>query len=174
MQNKLREEGFDDDAGLDEAIKKLETDLKRARKKEADGEDITVVRSFVFAAHRSTHFACRKSLHSRLWTCLTPMFVFVLVSSFAPLTAFPPFQLDEEGLKEKKKQKLLKAGFEARARARREKEREREEKVREEKKEEEEREMDLVGWSKKMRQEQDVRISLFLILLLVLTRCDRC
>jgi actin-related protein 5 len=60
-------------------------------------------------------------------------------------------------LKEKKKQKLLKAGFEARARARREKEREKEEKEREEKKEEEEREEDLGGWARKLKQEQEVR-----------------
>jgi actin-related protein 5 len=59
-------------------------------------------------------------------------------------------------LKEKKKQKLMKAGFEARGRARREKEREREVKQREEKKEEEEREVDLNGWARKMRQEQEV------------------
>ena len=38
-QSKLLEEGFDDDAGLDETIKKLENDLKKARKREADGEE---------------------------------------------------------------------------------------------------------------------------------------
>jgi actin-related protein 5 len=67
-------------------------------------------------------------------------------------------------LKEKKKQKLLKAGFEARARARREKEREKEEKEREERREEEEREMDLTGWSRKLRQEQEVRNLWWLVL----------
>ncbi|KAJ3510443.1 hypothetical protein NLJ89_g4666 [Agrocybe chaxingu] len=72
-----------------------------------------------------------------------------------PLVDVPDAELDEEGLKEKKKQKLLKAGFEARARARREKEREREEKEREEKREEEEREADLGGWSRKLRSEQE-------------------
>ena len=46
--------------------------------------------------------------------------------------AYAYFQLDEEGLKEKKKQKLMKAGWEARVRARKEKEREREEKEAEE------------------------------------------
>ena len=35
----LKEEGFANDAALDGAIKKLENDLKKARKKEADGED---------------------------------------------------------------------------------------------------------------------------------------
>lgn len=41
-QNKLQEEGFDDEAGLDETIKKLENDLKKFRKKEADGEEPSV------------------------------------------------------------------------------------------------------------------------------------
>jgi hypothetical protein len=44
-QNKLQTEGFDDDAGLDETIKKLESDLKKARKKEVDGDDVVVSRS---------------------------------------------------------------------------------------------------------------------------------
>ncbi|KAF8060887.1 chromatin remodeling complex subunit [Lyophyllum atratum] len=119
---KLQEEGFDDDAGLDETIKKFEGDLKKARKKEAEGEDVAEEPSF-------------------------------------PLVDVPDADLDEEGLKEKKKQKLMKAGFEARARARREKERERAEREKEEKKEEEEREMDLSGWSRKMRQEQEALMS---------------
>jgi actin-related protein 5 len=38
-QSILQDEGFEDDVRLDEAIKKLEYDLKRARKKEADGDD---------------------------------------------------------------------------------------------------------------------------------------
>jgi hypothetical protein len=143
---------------LDEAIKKLETDLKKARKKEADGED-TIVRSSACNASSPTHLVYRKNLRSRWWICLMQMFVLSFLRLHYSST-FPPFQLDEEGLKEKKKQKLLKAGFEARARARREKEREREEKEREEKKEEEEREMDLIGWSKKLKQEQEVGISL--------------
>ncbi|KAG6919454.1 hypothetical protein DXG01_005713 [Tephrocybe rancida] len=104
---KLQEEGFDDDAGLEETIKKYESDLKKARKKEAEGEDVT---------------------------------------------------LDEDGLKEKRKQRLMKAGFEARVRAKKEKEREKAEREAEERKEEEEREMDLGGWSRRMRQEQETLI----------------
>lgn len=38
----LREEGFANDAALDSAIKKLEGDLKKARKKEANEEDAEV------------------------------------------------------------------------------------------------------------------------------------
>ncbi|KAJ7725515.1 hypothetical protein DFH07DRAFT_946209 [Mycena maculata] len=118
---KLQTEGFDDDAALDETIKKLESDLKKARKKEAaadGGED---------AAEEPTF----------------------------PLVDVPDADLDEDGLKEKKKQKLMKAGFEARARARREKEREREEREKEDRKEEEERQGDLGGWVRKMRTEQE-------------------
>ncbi|KAG7451093.1 actin-like protein Arp5p [Guyanagaster necrorhizus] len=119
--NKLSAEGFDDDSQLDDTIKKLESGLKKARKKEAaDGGDDPIEE---------------------------PSF---------PLVDVPDVDLDEDGLKEKKKQKLIKAGYEARARARREKEREKEEKEREEKREEEEREADLGGWSRKLRQEQEV------------------
>ncbi|KAF8341684.1 chromatin remodeling complex subunit [Amanita rubescens] len=116
--NKLQEEGFDDEAGIDETIKKLENDLKKFRKKEADGEEPSEEPSF-------------------------------------PLVDVADAELDEEGLKEKKKQKLLKAGFEARARARREKEKEREEKEREERREEAEREADLQGWAQRTRQEHE-------------------
>jgi actin-related protein 5 len=62
-------------------------------------------------------------------------------------------QLDEEGLKEKKKQKLLKAGFEARARARREKEKALEERAAEERKEGEERAVDPLAWVARVRAE---------------------
>ncbi|PFH50709.1 hypothetical protein AMATHDRAFT_75400 [Amanita thiersii Skay4041] len=120
--NKLQEEGFDDENGLDEAIRKLENNIKKARKKEVDGEEPIEEPSF-------------------------------------PLVDVPDTELDEDGLREKKKQKLMKAGFEARARARREKEKEREEKEREEKREEEEREADFDGWARKTRQEHESLMS---------------
>lgn len=42
-QSILQSEGFSDDAALDQAIKKLEADLKKTRKKAAnDGDDATV------------------------------------------------------------------------------------------------------------------------------------
>ena len=40
--------------GLDEAIKKLENDLKKARKKEADGEDAVVRLSVCVTNRRPT------------------------------------------------------------------------------------------------------------------------
>ncbi|KAL0945578.1 hypothetical protein HGRIS_014738 [Hohenbuehelia grisea] len=120
---KLQSEGFDDDASLDETIKKLENDLKRARKKEAaDGEDQVEEPSF-------------------------------------PLVDIPDADLDEEQLKEKRKQKLMKAGFEARVRAKREKEKEREEKEREERRDDEDREADFADWSKKKRDEHELLLS---------------
>lgn len=122
-QNTLLEEGFDDDAALDETIKKLEQDLKKVRKKESEGQDEPTEE---------------------------PTFTLVDV---------PDAELDEEGLKEKKKQKLLKAGFEARARARREKEKEREEREAEERRDEEERENDFGGWAGRLRKEQEAIMS---------------
>ncbi|KJA21851.1 hypothetical protein HYPSUDRAFT_41467 [Hypholoma sublateritium FD-334 SS-4] len=118
--SKLQAEGIDNEAGLDEVIKKLEGDLKKARKKEAGEVDDGPQED--------------------------PSF---------PLVDVPDADLDEEQLKEKKKQKLMKAGFEARVRARKEKEREREEREVQERKEEEERDMDFGGWSRKLRQEQE-------------------
>ena len=42
-QSLLQSEGFSDDAALDQAIKKLEADLKKTRKKAAnDGDDVMV------------------------------------------------------------------------------------------------------------------------------------
>ncbi|THH17202.1 hypothetical protein EW146_g3566 [Bondarzewia mesenterica] len=117
-QTTIQTEGFSDEAALDQDIKKLEADLKKARKKEAEGDETIEEPSF-------------------------------------PLVDVPDADLDEESLKEKRKQKLMKAGFEARARARREKEREREEREAEEKKEFEERERDLAGWAEKLRKDQE-------------------
>ena len=45
QQSKLQAEGIDNEAGLDEVIKKLEADLKKARKKEAGEVDDGPVRS---------------------------------------------------------------------------------------------------------------------------------
>ena len=64
--------------------------------------------------------------------------------------------MDEDGIKEKKKQKLMKAGFDARLRAKKEKEREKEEREAEEKREEEERQTDLSAWVDKTRKQQEV------------------
>lgn len=51
LKNTLQSEGFDDDAALEDAIKKLEADLRKARKKDDDTVDEIVVRFFMFLAH---------------------------------------------------------------------------------------------------------------------------
>ncbi|KAH9949526.1 actin-like ATPase domain-containing protein [Amylocystis lapponica] len=117
--NTLSEEGFDSDVALEGVIKKLEADLKKARKKDADGEDMEEE---------------------------PPSF---------PLVDVPDADLDEDGLKEKKKQRLMKAGYDARERTKREKEREREEREAGERREGDERERDLAGWATKLRKEQE-------------------
>ena len=50
-QNLLQSEGFSDDAALDQAIKKLEADLKKTRKKAASDSDDVIVSTAFF------HFA---------------------------------------------------------------------------------------------------------------------
>jgi hypothetical protein len=65
-------------------------------------------------------------------------------------------QLDEDELKEKRRQKLLKAGYEARLRARKEKEAARKEKEEEERRELEERTADPTGWASKLREDHEV------------------
>jgi actin-related protein 5 len=59
-------------------------------------------------------------------------------------------------LKEKRKQKLMKAGYDARQRAKREKEREREEREADEQRERDERERDLTGWADKLKHDHAV------------------
>ncbi|KAL4242856.1 actin family protein [Abortiporus biennis] len=73
-----------------------------------------------------------------------------------PLIDVPDAELDEDQLKEKKKQKLMKAGYDARERARKEKEREREEREAEERHEQEERDEDLAAWAMKKRKEHEI------------------
>ncbi|KAK7468428.1 Actin-related protein 5 [Stygiomarasmius scandens] len=76
-----------------------------------------------------------------------------------PLVDIPDDQLDEDQLKEKRKQKLMKAGHEARVRQKKEKElekqREKEEREREEKADEDEREGDFSAWKRRLRGEQE-------------------
>ncbi|GJJ09400.1 hypothetical protein Clacol_003622 [Clathrus columnatus] len=65
-------------------------------------------------------------------------------------------KLDEEGLKEKRRQKLMKAGFEARQRAHKEKEREKIQREDEARREQEERENDFETWILRIRQEHQM------------------
>jgi actin-related protein 5 len=68
----------------------------------------------------------------------------------------PIYQLDEDELKEKRRQRLLKAGYEARLKARKEKEAARREKEEEERRDLEERTNDPVGWASKLKEDHEV------------------
>lgn len=76
-----------------------------------------------------------------------------------PLVDVPDAELDEDQLKEKRKQKLLKAGWEARMKARNEKQREKEEREADERREAEDRGRDLTGWAAGLRKHQETIIN---------------
>lgn len=73
-----------------------------------------------------------------------------------PLVDRPDAELTEEEIKEKRRQRLMKAGWEARVRAREEKKKEKDRQEEIKRQEEEFRETDPAGWSAKMRSEQEV------------------
>lgn len=75
-----------------------------------------------------------------------------------PLVDRPDEELTEEEIKEKKKQRLMKAGWEARVKIRAEKAREKERMMEEERQEEKERMADPDAWAKRLRLEQEVSL----------------
>ena len=132
--------------------------VKKARKKEMEGEDVTV-RLFVF---------CLGILSTYCFIVFQEEPSFPLADVPDDQVAASPgtcllfcslpcmMQLDEDGLKEKRRQRLTKAGFEARMRARREKEREKAHREDEARRENEERQRDLRGWTARIRAEHEV------------------
>jgi len=73
-----------------------------------------------------------------------------------PMVDRPDEELNEDELREKKKQRLMKAGWEARVKIRAEKQRERERVEEEKRQEESERLRDPEGWALKLKEEQEV------------------
>lgn len=73
-----------------------------------------------------------------------------------PLVDIPDTDLNEDEIKEKRKQRLMKAGWEARVKAREEKRKEKERQEEVKRREEEFRETDPTGWAAKLRAEQEV------------------
>ncbi|PWN50685.1 actin-like ATPase domain-containing protein [Violaceomyces palustris] len=76
-----------------------------------------------------------------------------------PLIDVPDVDLDEEGIKEKRRQRLMKAGYDARIRAKAEKAEEKRLRDEEIKKDEDERINDPQAWSRRMRKEYDEAIN---------------
>ncbi|KAG8905559.1 Nuclear actin-protein involved in chromatin remodeling [Tulasnella sp. 403] len=115
---RLIEADIDSEKVLDDLIKKLELDLKKARKKDA-GED--------------------ESMEE-------PTF---------PLLDVPDEELDDEGLKEKRRQRLNKSLYDARVRSKEEKAKEKAAAEEEARLEALERETDFDKWSNKLRSEHE-------------------
>ncbi|KAB5594304.1 Chromatin remodeling complex subunit [Ceratobasidium theobromae] len=120
--HRIRMEGIESEEMLESTIKKLENDIKKARKKDGDTVDEPQEE---------------------------PTF---------PLIDVPDEDLNEDELKEKRRQKLLKAGYEARLRARKEKEAARKEKEEEERREMEERTADPIGWASKLKEDHELLV----------------
>ncbi|KAF8680469.1 Actin-like ATPase protein [Rhizoctonia solani] len=121
---RLRMEGLDGEEMLESTIKKLDNDIKKARKKDAGELEEEPQQE-------------------------EPVF---------PLLDVPDADLDEDEIKEKRRQKLLKAGYEARLKARKEKEAARREKEEEERRELEERTSDPVGWASKLKEDHELLV----------------
>ena len=73
-----------------------------------------------------------------------------------PLVDTPDTELNDEEIKEKRRQRLMKAGWEARVKVREEKKKEKERQEEVKRREEEFRETDPTGWAAKLRAEQEV------------------
>lgn len=73
-----------------------------------------------------------------------------------PMVDRPDEELNEDELREKRRQRLMKAGWEARVKVREEKERAKERRLEDERKEEEARLADPESWAKRLRLEQEV------------------
>ncbi|KAG8690577.1 Nuclear actin-protein involved in chromatin remodeling [Ceratobasidium sp. 423] len=121
--HRIRMEGLESEEMLESTIKKLDNDVKKARKKDGDAEEEPQQEEPTF-----------------------------------PLVDIPDADLDEDELKEKRRQKLLKAGYEARLKARKEKEQARKEKEEEERRELEERTADPVGWAAKLKEDHELLV----------------
>jgi actin-related protein 5 len=91
----------------------------------------------------------------RWWMFLTPRYESTTPPTW---TLLRTLKLDEDQLKEKRKQKLLKAGWEARMKARSEKQREKEEREADERREAEDRGRDPVAWAAGLRKTQEVSL----------------
>ncbi|CAO1613670.1 unnamed protein product [Sympodiomycopsis kandeliae] len=119
---RLEAAGFDSEQDLDKQEKRIQSALKRSRKRDDVADDEVEE------------------------TQTAPSFLLVEV---------PDHELDEESIKEKRRQRLLKAGYDARMRAKAEKAEER--RLEEEKRlqDEQERTMNLAGWTQSRREEYE-------------------
>lgn len=119
---RLESAGFDTEEDLTKAEKRVQSALKRSRKRDDGGEDDQIEPEDI------------------------PTF---------PLVEIPDHELDEESIKEKRRQRLMKAGYDARMRARAEKLEEKRQEAERRRLDEEERQNDPKGWCAKRRKEYE-------------------
>ncbi|KAL9094676.1 MAG: hypothetical protein Q9165_002945 [Trypethelium subeluteriae] len=127
-----------------EYYKNLQSRISDTTKKEAkrllevdDFDDETQLEKKIRDMEKSIRKARNKDLGDDQEETVEPTF---------PLLEIPDDQLDEEGLKQKRQQRLLKSNHDARARAKAEKEKEKARLAEEERLDAERRENDLSGW----------------------------
>ncbi|KDN50346.1 hypothetical protein RSAG8_01682, partial [Rhizoctonia solani AG-8 WAC10335] len=134
--HRVRMEGLESEEMLEVTIKKLDNDIKKARKKDGEAEEEPASLPALHPIASNPHTARRAYLSATRHTR----------------------RRVDAALKEKRRQKLLKAGYEARLKARKEKEAARKEKEQEERRELEERTHDPVGWAAKLRDDHELLV----------------
>jgi actin-related protein 5 len=143
-ERRLKDAGFSSTSDLEDYLKKLDKTLTRARNKELGiDEQENKVRLLDFSSRR---------LPQKLTLFFGPQ----EAPSF-PLIDVPDHQLNEEDLKEKRRQKLMKAGYDARIRLKAEKEEERRRVEEERRRDEELRTNDFPKWLEGLRKQHEVR-----------------
>ncbi|KAG9032299.1 Nuclear actin-protein involved in chromatin remodeling [Tulasnella sp. JGI-2019a] len=115
---RLENADIESEKSLNDIIKKLETELRKAKLREAGEDDVTEEPTF-------------------------------------PLVDVPDDQLDEDGIKEKRRQKLMKSLYDGRVRQREERAKEKAGAEEEARLEALERESNFEGWSSRWRQEHE-------------------
>ena len=139
-----------------EYYKELQSRLSETTKKEAkrllesdDFDDESQLEKKIRDMEKSIRKARNKDLGDDQEETVEPSF---------PLLEVPDDQLDEEGLKQKRQQRLLKSNHDARTRAKAEKEREKARLAEEERLDAERRESDLAGWIAERRAARQAMI----------------
>lgn len=149
---KLKAAGFSSIPDLEDYLKKLEKSLTRARNRELGIDDSENKVRVPFRASTSP------------WRNLTLLHTRVQEAPSFPLIDVPDHQLNEEDLKEKRRQKLMKAGYDARIRLKAEKDEERRRVEDARRRDEELRQNDFPRWLQGLREQHEVNVPSLLAL----------
>lgn len=145
---KLKAAGFSSIPDLEDYLKKLEKSLTRARNRELGIDD---------SENKVSAPSGLPSCPGRNLNPPPPAHALQEAPSF-PLIDVPDHQLNEEDLKEKRRQKLMKAGYDARIRLKAEKDEERRRVEDERRRDEELRQNDFPRWLQGLREQHEVKL----------------